>query len=210
MLRDRFVVDRREALDGRDQSSAGAEQVAHARRILGIVARDLAEERLRPKRLTQRLEPEVERPQLVEAGRGHHRPDAAVVTQDDCRSDGHRLHRRLGLGEHDLVLPEQPFRLGDDPAHPGADDVELEPGQAAGFDDGRQVTAFVSVVAEDEGSTRTLGLRGEKRAVSTKLSSRPARLCGTPSPSSRPTQTRLTPKWRQMCGWIGVRSFGEV
>ena len=47
MFRYRFVVDRNQALDSGDQSSAGAEQVANARCILGVVARDLAEKRLR-------------------------------------------------------------------------------------------------------------------------------------------------------------------
>ncbi len=48
LIRDRLLIDRNQALDGENQSSAGAEQVPNQRRILGVVARDLAEERLRP------------------------------------------------------------------------------------------------------------------------------------------------------------------
>ena len=160
MFRDGFVIDRSEVLDGGDQSRAGAQQVADARCILGVVARDLAQERFHLQGTAQRLEPEVERPQLLETGRRHHRPDAAEVTQDDRRSDGHRLHRGLGLGEHDLVLAQQLFGSIDDPAHAGARDVELEPGLAARLDNDRQVTASVRVVTEDEGSARMLGQRG--------------------------------------------------
>ncbi|MEK7324318.1 MAG: phosphoglucosamine mutase, partial [Chloroflexota bacterium] len=79
-------------------------------------------------KLPEAVEHEIERPQLVEASRRHHRPDAGEVTQDDRRSRGHRLHRHLAFGEHDVVPPHQPFRFGDDPAHPGASDIELEPG----------------------------------------------------------------------------------
>ena len=53
MFRYGLPIDRNEALHRVSQSGLGAEQVANARCILGVVARDLAQEMLRLKRIAQ-------------------------------------------------------------------------------------------------------------------------------------------------------------